>query len=214
MEAAIPTTRRPVIDVSALPDSAWDSQSPLWWGNLLMTLIETTTVVLMLASYYYVRRNYDVWPPPRPDNPVIIQSHPDKTYATMNLALLVLSCIPMYVTDMAARAKQKTGVMIGLTGMMLFAAISMWLHFREFPGLRFWWNDNAYASIIWSTIGLHIFYVAGAIGEFFIMWLWLMGHDIDEKHALDVTLAGGYWYWVAGIWIPIYVTIWFGPHFL
>ena len=32
--------------------------------------------------------------------------------------------------------------------------------------------------------------------------------------GVDVTLAGGYWYWVAGIWIPIYVTIWYGPSFL
>jgi hypothetical protein len=29
--------------------------------------------------------------------------------------------------------------------------------------------------------------------------VWLLRHDIDEQRALDVTLAGGYWYWLAGM---------------
>jgi hypothetical protein len=27
-------------------------------------------------------------------------------------------------------------------------------------------------------------------------------------------LVGGYWYWVAGIWLPVYATIYFAPRFL
>jgi cytochrome c oxidase subunit III len=61
---------------------------------------------------------------------------------------------------------------------------------------------------------MHLIYIVGGALEFFIMLVWLLIHDIDDKHALDVTLAGGYWYWVAGMWLPIYATIYFAPRFL
>jgi hypothetical protein len=28
---------------------------------------------------------------------------------------------------------------------------------------------------------------------------------------MDVTLAGGYWYWVAGTWILLYAVVYFAP---
>ena len=34
------------LDVSHLPNTAWDEASPLWWGNLLLTFIETTTLMI------------------------------------------------------------------------------------------------------------------------------------------------------------------------
>ena len=45
------------LDVSHLPNTAWDEASPLWWGNLLLTFIETTTLAIMLATYFYLRMN-------------------------------------------------------------------------------------------------------------------------------------------------------------
>src|SRR5207248_1070724 len=56
-----------MLDVSDLPESGWDSNDPVWWGNLLAILIETTTIALLIASYFYLRRNFDEWPPPRID---------------------------------------------------------------------------------------------------------------------------------------------------
>ena len=55
------------LDVSHLPNYAWDERSPLWWGNLLLTLIESTTLLIMFASYFYIRMNYQEWPPPKVD---------------------------------------------------------------------------------------------------------------------------------------------------
>ena len=207
-------TTRPTLDVSHLPDHAWDSKEPLWWGNLLMIFIETTTVVLLLASYYYIRRNYDVFPPPRPEQPFIHDTYPDRVWATVNTLLLVLTCLPMYWTDMQARAQRHGATLAGLVFMFVVSLAATWIRFKEFPGIKFWWGDNAYASIIWCTLGMHLIYIIGAAGEFFVLIAWLLRHKLDEKHGLDVTLCGGYWYWLAAAWIPIYVTVYFAPHFL
>ena len=206
---------RAALDVSHLPENAFDARAPLWWGNLLLILIETTTILLLLTSYYYIRRNYEMWPPTRPDPlPSMIDTAPDLTPGTWNTALLVVSCLPMYLTDIAACKKRRWLATIGLALMLLISGISTWLRFEEFPSIHFNWADNAYASVVWTMLGIHLTYILAGGVEFLIMLLWMVVHEIDDKHALDVTLAGGYWYWVAGIWLLVYATVYLSPHFL
>jgi len=206
---------RATIDVSHLPNSAWDERSPLWWGNLLLALIESSTVLLMLATYFYLRMNERLWPPPKVDVfPPILNPNPDLGVATANVLMLIGSCALMYWTDMAARRKDKPKVVLGLVIMLVVSIVAMVLRWYEFKATKFWWNDNAYASTLWWTLGLHFTYLLAGAGEFFIMGLWISTHRLDEKHAMDVTLAGGYWYWVAGTATLIYAVIFIGPRIL
>ena len=72
----------------------------------------------------------------------------------------------------------------------------------------------AYASTVWTTLVLHGTYQFAAAAEFFIMSVWIVRHGLDEKHALDVTLAGGFWYWVAGTGAIVYAILFWGPRVL
>src|SRR3954468_13107818 len=95
---------RSSLDVSALPASAMDARSPVWWGNLLLICIETTTMVLLIASYFYIRRNFWEWPPPLANyNPPKYDPSPEWGPGTLNMIILAGSCYLMYLTDMAAR---------------------------------------------------------------------------------------------------------------
>src|SRR4051812_44716228 len=85
-----------MIDVSSLPDSAFDWRDPVWWGNTLLMIIETVTIALIVASYFYIRRNYTVFPPPKTDLfPPLYQTAPRLRWGTINLAVMMLGCIPM-----------------------------------------------------------------------------------------------------------------------
>ena len=203
------------IDVSKLGTSAFDEAAPLWWGNLLLVFIETTTVALMLASYFYLRQNYDAWPPPKVDViPPLNHAVPDLGVASANMILLVLSCLPMYWTDMAARRKDRWKTGAGLLLMFAITLVSLVLRWYEFSATKFWWNDNAYASVVWTTLGLHLTYILVGALEFELMAAWICLKHIDSKHALDVTLAGGYWYWVAGTELIIYLVIFWSPRWI
>src|SRR4051812_16583447 len=119
---------RPVIDVSDLPDSAFDWRDPVWWGNTLLIIIETVTIALIIASYFYIRRNYNVFPPLKVDvSPPIYDTAPQLKWGTINVILMVLGCVPMYVTDVFARKLRKSAVVIGLIVMTLLAALGIWL---------------------------------------------------------------------------------------
>jgi heme/copper-type cytochrome/quinol oxidase subunit 3 len=205
---------RRVLDVSGLNDYGWDSADPVWWGNLLVILIETTTLILLIVSYFYIRRNFDEWPPPQSNSiPTMYRPYPDLPIPTIELAMIVLSCLPMYLIDMAARKLQQKKVVLGLWFMFLLTLAAIVMRFFEFPGLHFKWYHNAYGSVTWLILGTHLTYLIAQAAEFFIMALWLSRKPIDEKHALDVTLAGGYWYWVAATWIAAYATVYIAPRF-
>jgi heme/copper-type cytochrome/quinol oxidase subunit 3 len=208
-------TPPPAIDVSGLPESAFDWRDPVWWGNTLLILIETTTVALLLAAYFYIRRNYEVWPPPKVDVfPPIYDTAPRLITGTINTIVIVLSCALVWWTDVQARAKHRTAVIIGTTILFLLSALACWLRFYEFRAVWFWWNDNAYASVVWALLGLHWTYLIGACLEFLLMLAWVVMRDLDDHHALDMTLIGGYWYWIAATWVLIYATVYFGPRVL
>ena len=203
------------LDVSHLPPHAMDEGSPLWWGNLLLMFVETTTLAIMLATYFYLRMNEQQWPPPKTDvYPPVLHPLPGLGAATADALLMVAACIPMYWTDVAARRKERGKVILGLSVMVVVSLAALVFRAYEFPATRFWWNDNAYASTVWTTLGLAVTYQLAAAGEFFIMLLWILLHPLDEKHALDVTLAGGFWYWVAGTGVVLYVVLFWGPRFL
>src|SRR4051812_18809898 len=161
---------RPVIDVSDLPDSAFDWRDPVWWGNTLLIIIETTTIALLIASYFYIRRNYNVFPPPKVDVfPPIYQTQPQLLWGTINLVVLLGTCIPMYIIDQWARRLERTKVLWGCVAMFVVGAICCFVRWKEFHAVYFWWNDNAYASAVWILLGMHLTYLIAATVEFGMM---------------------------------------------
>ena len=201
------------IDASKLTDTAWDAQAPLWWGNLLMIFIETATMMLLFASYFYVRRNFWEWPPPRVDQgPPLLDPSPNLLAATLNMVMLAASCIVMYWTDQAARKTDRPKVTVGLAIMFAVTVVSIALRAIEFRDLHFRWDDNAYASNVWAILFMHLIYLLGGLGEFGVILAWcLLRKPFDEKHGLDVTLMGGYWYWLVGVWAIGYVIVFWYP---
>jgi len=203
------------IDVSRLPPAAMDERSPVWWGNTLFIFIESMTALLMLMGYFYYRKNFGAWPPPKIDvSPPIYDTNPKLLLGTINLVLLVVRVVPMYLTDMAARRLSRTGTMIGLAILFLMGAAASVIRWYEFRSVYFWWNDNAYGSIVWTMLGTHYLYLLAATLELFVILLWLVVHPIDPKHALDTTLCGGYWYWMVATWVVFYATLYISPRII
>jgi len=202
-----------VIDVSKLPPHVEDHTSPIWWGNTLLLFIETTMFALLVGSYFYLRMNFTSWPPVRSDVG-LYQTNPDLGFATANLVVLIASCIPMYIVDRACLRLDLRVVRLGMAMMVVIGLITIALRFFEFSGLKFRWDDNAYAAILWTILGMHLLHLITGTAENLLMaaWAWFKGLDI--QHARDVRVGAVYWYWIAGIWIPLYAIVYFAPHWL
>jgi cytochrome c oxidase subunit 3 len=230
---AATTSPRPALDVSHLPAESRDSRSPAWWGNALFMLIETTTVALLVASYVYLWRNYPQsgWPPPATQHdPPILKPVPDLLLGTLN-ALLLVGTVPLMARvdslcrrqfdalERANASKPSEGplprdrsrdVLIGLALLFVLGAGSLALRWYEFPALKVRWNENAYAALVWSLLGLHFFYVVVEVVEVAVLLLWSWRYGLGENQATDVMLTAAYWHWTVGVGLVIYgVVYWF-----
>lgn len=205
-------TGRPALEVSALPQHGFDTRAPLWWGNLYLLMIETTMFGVLVASYFYLRQNFTLWPPPHSQgSPFLLDPVPDLLIPTVNLLIILLSCVPMALVDKAARRGDKATTQIGLIVCIIFGVAAAFLRWHEFWGLKFNWDTNAYGSITWFLLGMHALHLLVGTMEGVFLALWVFFRKFDEKHRLDITVLAVYWYWIAGVWIPLYAIVYFTP---
>jgi len=130
---------------------------------------------------------------------------------TLTLAVLLVSLIPALIADRSALAMNGRAVRLTFALLVVMGIAAAAFRFHEFPALQFGWDDNAYASVIWTIACLHLLHIVVATAENTAMLLWALTHSLDRKHARDVRLSTAYWYWVVGIWLPLYTIIYFGP---
>ena len=120
----------------------------------------------------------------------------------------------MFLTDRASLRFDKTKVLLwgALTVLLGFLAIAF--RFREFHGTQFRWDDNAYASVVWGILLMHLIHLMVGISEDGFMFAYIMKYGMDDKHARDVRVTAVYWYWIGGIWLPLYTLVYFGPYWI
>jgi cytochrome c oxidase subunit 3 len=206
---------RKTIDVSKLPSTLFDYHEPIWWGNLLLLFIETTMFGILVAVYFSVRMNLSPFPPPQVDHfPINYHPVPDLLIPTINLAVLLLSLIPGIWVDLSARKKKEGAIKIGLIITLAFNIAAIILRFYEFNSLHFRWDDNAYGSVTWTILGVHLLHIITLGCEDVFLLVWTFAKSIDEKHCLDLTVTAVYWYWIVGIWGFLYALVYLGPRFL
>jgi cytochrome c oxidase subunit III len=206
---------RPLLDVSELPGSVLDHRATIWWANVCLLIVETMMFALLFASYFYVRPNFGDWPPPQGNftlavfNPV-----PALRIPTIGLILHLLSLAPMICADRAALHHKVTATKIGMAITVLAGLALIVLRFYEYSALRFRWDDNAYASIVWTTVGLHQLHLLVGTLENVTLTIWLFVKGMDDKHARDVRVGAVYWYWIVAMWLFTYVAMYLSPRWL
>jgi cytochrome c oxidase subunit I+III len=196
-----------VFDVSRTPLEALGTRSAIWWGQSLMMVIESTIFSMLIASYAYVRSNFAVWPPQ--GTPL-----PDAVIPTVELVVLLISCVPLHLSDKASKQGKRLTVVLGMLGNLFFAAIFLGLRWFELVHLPLKWTTNIYGSFIWIMIGLH---TAHAIADFVqtnVVLAIVLVHRVGRKQIHGIEVDSLYWYWVVGMWIPVWFVIYAYPYII
>lgn len=193
--------------VAHLPTTEYGHRAPLWWGVLLAIAIEATVFALTLSTLLYLRMQEATWPPWR-------WSAPDTTYGTISTVLILLSAWPIYRVDVEARRLEQVKVKRLLAVFFVITAVILPVRVLEFYGLQVKWDSNAYGSIVWATLALHTLHLLTSIAETGIIAAYVFLRPLDKKHALDLHVTALYWYFVVASWVPVYVLLYRGPHFL
>ena len=193
-----------VLDASKLPTTVFDHRSHMWWGTLTFMLIEGTTLLVCVASYFYLRVNTGAWPP----DPAQL---PSRLWPTTHLIVLLTSIVPVVLADRAARRLDLAGLRRWFVVASLFGLSFLYLRWRDFVALNVRWDDNAYGSIAWMTVGFHGTILVLQVVETLIFTGFLFSSDFEERHFSDATDSTFYWYFFVGSWVPLYVMLYLSP---
>ncbi|HYE96118.1 MAG TPA: cytochrome c oxidase subunit 3 [Rubricoccaceae bacterium] len=201
------------IDASLVPSGALDHRGVIWWGNLLLLVIETTMFALLVAVYLYLRQNTEPWPPPRVQGgpPFVLDPNPSLLIPTINLFVLLVALVPTYLADKAAHNLDWAGTLKWDALSLGLGWVAVVLRFFEFEALHFTWDENAYASIVWMILGVHLAHILVVLIEEGNTAVWVWRRGIDKKHALDMRVSTIYYYWVVGTWVLLYPLVYLLP---
>ena len=211
-DAALPNR---TLDVADLPSTCFDTSAPLWWGNTLLLFIETAMFGILIAIYFTVAMNIRPFPPPRVDRlPVLYDAVPDITLPIIGLVVLLVSLIPGVMLDLAARRRDAGAIKVLVVVTLVFNIAAIIIRYYEYDSLHFKWNDNAYGSIMWMILGMHMLHLFVMLCEDGYLTIWTHVKELDDKHALDLTVTAVYWYWIVGMWVVLWPIVYLVPRII
>jgi cytochrome c oxidase subunit III len=198
---------RRVLDVGELPDIVFGPRDIMWWGTIGFMVIEGTTLILAMLSYLYLSKNFHGWPPygtPEPSLGVPIAQ----------LVTMLVSIPLMMWLQRVSRRFDLRGVRWGMLLATLFNTAFVVLRWFELLALNVKWDTNAYGSAQWLLVLAHatlllieLLEVAGMAALFWV-------GPLEKKHFTDASDLALYWYFMVGIWVPIFVLSYLLPRWM
>jgi cytochrome c oxidase subunit 3 len=195
---------RPVASVSGLPTVTFGPRSIMWWGTLGFMTIEGWTTALLLASYLYLRQNYEAWPPLRTPYPSLL-------IPSINLAILLLSCVPAKLCADAAKRLDEAAVKRWLLIFSVVIIPTVVLRWWELWALNTRWDTNAYGSATWTIVGFHTSLLVLDVVDTLGLTLFFFIRKMPVKSFSDAADNSFYWYFTVGAWVVIYLLLYVGP---
>jgi cytochrome c oxidase subunit 3 len=198
---------RIVSNVTELPSTVYGHRSLMWWGTLGFILIEGSTLFICAITYFYLRRNFETWPPEH-----ILR--PGLTVATAQVALMVLSNIPMRWVDLAARRVDLRSVRIGMVVCTALALAMCVLRGFEFRDLHVRWDSGAYGSVAWATVFTHATLLLLETLESIVFTVLLFSPNLEQRDLAGASDNAVYWYFLTLSWVPLYVIVYLSPQLM
>jgi cytochrome c oxidase subunit III len=198
---------RAVADVRGLPRTVFGNRSLMWWGTVGFIMIEGSTLFICVVTYFYLRRNFATWPPQHIYRPALL-------IPTIQAALMLLSNIPMRAVDRASKRLDLGAVRTGMViCSVLIVAMSILRGF-EFGALKVRWDTNAYGSVAWAALVAHGTLLLLEMAETLAITVLLFQPNVEERDLSGVSDNALYWYFLTGVWIPLYVMVFLTPYFM
>jgi cytochrome c oxidase subunit I+III len=192
------------LDVADLPVYSISNRAPLWWGQFLMCVIEGSMLCMLIAIYFYLRLGVDVWPPPGTQLPFL-------TFPTLALVPLAISTLGSYGASEAAKKNDRRGMIMALSLNFGMGAVFLAFRFAEWRTFNFTWSTDAHGTIVWSILFLHTFDMIADLLMTLMLVIIVASGKYGPKQRLGVHVDSVIWYFLAGIWLPLYAVIYWGP---
>lgn len=195
------------LQLDALPVGPLGSRNPLFWGILGLVVIESTVFATLITSYFYLRMGHPEWPPGGVEEPELL-------LPTINTFILLLSSIPMHYADKSIAKGNQRALKLGLLLSLILATTFVVIKAIEYSHLEYQWDSHAYGSIVWTIAGFHTLHVVALMFKTVVVGVLAIKGFFHEEERLAVQVNGVYWHFVVVVWIPLYVVLYWVPHWI
>jgi heme/copper-type cytochrome/quinol oxidase subunit 3 len=200
--AAVATDALPVVPPPPPTDRGYDRG---FWGIAMVIATEAVIFLGLVSSYFFLWAGSKQWPQGGIEAPPLAR-------ILIFTPVLLLSSVPIFWAEAAIRRGRVMQLRIGL-----FIAFLMGLAFLvnqadEYRALTFGWRDNAYASIFYTTTGLHGLHVfVGLLISVIVQIKAALGRYTPHRHT-NVQVFSLYWHFVDVVWIVVFSSLYLAPH--
>ncbi len=195
-------------DLTELPNHAFGHRSLTWWGVVGFFLIEGMVFAMAVGTYFFLQNQEQSWPPEPTDPPSLLAG-------TLFTLLILLSEVPNTWYKKASERKDLSKVQKGLLIIAAMGVPLLVLRGFEFASLNVWWTDNAYGSIIWALLLLHLaHFLTDWADTLVLLGLMHTKHAAEGRRFVDVSENAMYWRFVWLSWLPLYVLIYWLPRWM
>jgi cytochrome c oxidase subunit 3 len=192
-------------DLSDLPTFKFGPSSLTWWGVIGFMVIEGAGFGLAFAAYFFIMGHEQGWPPEG-------RLPPDLLAGTLFLVIILLSEFPNTIIKKAARAGDVATIRLLLPVMVAVGVVLLIIRGFEFNSLNCRWTDDAYSSIIWALLLLHVSHIlTDWLDTVVLCALMFTPVAYEPRRWVDVDENSMYWRYVWMLWIPIYLMIYWVP---
>ena len=196
---------RPVANVADLPTTTFGHRSIAWWGTIGFIVIEGTTLFICAMSYLYLRVTVGQWAP-------AYAPLPSLGVPAVQVALMVVSNVPMVLVDRAARRLDLTSVRAGMVVVTLLSLLMCVLRGFEFAALNVRWDDNAYATAAWAILVSHSTLLLVETLENVAQTSLMFSPNLEQRDISAVSDNALYWYFMTIAWVPLAAIAFLTPY--
>jgi heme/copper-type cytochrome/quinol oxidase subunit 3 len=200
MTAAIVPASSPV-----LRPSTRRGYSTAWWGMACLIMTEATIFAVLLASYFFVMARSKQWPPPGIEKPELKLS-------TIFSFVLWGSSIPLIWGEARLRKGSVRAFRLAAAISFVMGAAFVLYSFYDFNELHFGWRDNAYGSLHYTIVGLHLTHVCIGLGMSVIVQAKAWMGRFDHGRHVTADVFGLYWHFVDAVWLFVFPSLFLAPH--
>jgi cytochrome c oxidase subunit III len=195
-------------DLSSLPRDPGGRRGAVYWGVILLIVIEGTVMASLITSYFYLRvMTPGTWPPAGIDPPDLLPS-------ALGTAALVASMAPVMIAVHATRRGQGSWVFWTLVMAVAFLAIYLAFSLVDARARPYGPSKNAYASIVFTLTGYQTAHAIGLLLFAGLVALMVKRKKTGAAYPVAVEALALYWYFVALAGVPTYATLYLAPYLL
>jgi heme/copper-type cytochrome/quinol oxidase subunit 3 len=205
MSVIATTSAAPAITppAAAPPHSGYDRG---FWGVAMLIATEAVIFLGLVSSYFFTWASSPRWPQGGLEPPALFR-------ILIFTPILLLSSVPIFWAEAAIRRGRVRQLRIGLFLAFLMGLAFLVNQILEYRELTFGWRDNAYASLFYTTTGLHGLHVlVGLLISIVVQIKAWQGKFSPDRHT-SVQVFSLYWHFVDVVWIVVFSSLYLAPHF-